>query len=146
MDIPNPLSPPLPIVLYFRQVLRTELLYVGSSWSSCLCMSMRRGPQEYITYALVLTSPAVSCMSGSSNFDIFRDGWSVAVQLLLCWVLSPGLVQYCQFFTDLDYSNKLDLLKLFAVVNIYRVQSSSNPKLLAINQTKLRLVINNGTW
>ena len=34
-------------------------------------------------------------MSGSSNFDSFRDGWLVAVQLLFCGVLSPGLVQYC---------------------------------------------------
>ena len=40
-DIPDPVLPPLPIVHYFRQVFRatscisTELLYVGSSWSSC---------------------------------------------------------------------------------------------------------------
>ena len=26
-------------------------------------------------YQFVLTSPAVSHMSGSSNFDSFRDGW-----------------------------------------------------------------------
>ncbi len=34
-------------------------------------------------------------MSGPSNFDSFRDGWLVSVQLLLCGVLPPGLVQYC---------------------------------------------------
>ena len=51
-DIPDPLSPPLPIVHYFRLVFRatshisTELLYAGSNWSSCLCSSMWRGPQE----------------------------------------------------------------------------------------------------
>ena len=45
-DIPDPLSPPSPIIHCFRQVFRitscigTELLYVGSSWSSCLCSSM----------------------------------------------------------------------------------------------------------
>ena len=45
-DIPDPLSPPLPVVPCFRQVFRdtsciyTELLYVGSSWSSCLCLAM----------------------------------------------------------------------------------------------------------
>ena len=45
-DIPDPLSPPLPIVYRFRQVLRatprtlTELLYVGSSWSPCFCWAM----------------------------------------------------------------------------------------------------------
>ena len=52
-----------------------KLLYVSSSWSSCLCLSMWRGPQVYITYEFVLTSPAVSRMSGSSNFDSFRNGW-----------------------------------------------------------------------
>ena len=31
------------------------------------------GPLEYITYELVPASPAVSCMSGSSNLDSFRD-------------------------------------------------------------------------
>ena len=41
----------------------TELLYVGSSWSSWFCSSMWRGPQEYITYELVPTSPAVSHVS-----------------------------------------------------------------------------------
>ena len=34
-----------------------------------------KGPREFITYELVPTSPAVSSMSGSSNFDSFRDGW-----------------------------------------------------------------------
>ena len=34
-------------------------------------------------------------MSGLSNFYSFRDGWQVAVQLLLCEVLAPGLIQYC---------------------------------------------------
>ena len=69
IDIPGPLSPPLPIVHCFRQVLRaisrigTELLYVGSSWSSWFCTSMWRGPYEYITYELVPTSLAVSRMS-----------------------------------------------------------------------------------
>ena len=54
MDIPDPLSPHLPIVHCFRQILRatsrigTELLYVDSNWTSCLCLSMWRGPLEYI--------------------------------------------------------------------------------------------------
>ena len=47
----------------------------GSSWLSCLCSSMWKGPQEYVAYELVLTSPAVSCMSGSSNLGSFHDGW-----------------------------------------------------------------------
>ena len=55
-DILDPLSPPLHIVYCFWKVFRatsrngTELLCVCSSWSSCLCSSMWRGPQEYITY------------------------------------------------------------------------------------------------
>ena len=50
MDIPDPLSPPLPIVHHFWQILRatphilTELLYVGASWSPWLCSAMWRGP------------------------------------------------------------------------------------------------------
>ena len=46
IDIPDPLSPPLPIVHCYWQVLRatssigTELLHVSSSWMSCLCSSI----------------------------------------------------------------------------------------------------------
>ena len=89
MDIPDPLSPHLPIIHCFQQILRatscigTKLLYVGSSWTSCLCSSMWRGPQAYITYELVLTSPAVSRVSASSNFDSFCDGWLVAVMSIV---------------------------------------------------------------
>ena len=49
-DIPDPLSSLLPIIHRFCLVLRatsrilTELLYVGSSWSSCFCSSMWGGP------------------------------------------------------------------------------------------------------
>ena len=80
-DIPDALLPPLAIGHCFQQVLRatsciyTELLYVGSSWSPCLCSSLWRGPQEYITYELISTSPAVSRMSGLSNLDSFHDRW-----------------------------------------------------------------------
>ena len=37
------------------------------------------GPLEYITDELVPASLAVSCTSGSSNLDSFRDGRQVAV-------------------------------------------------------------------
>ena len=69
------------IVHRFRSVFKatscigTELLYVGPS---CLCLSMWRGPQEYVTYEFVPTSPAVPRMSGSSNLDSFRDGGGVS--------------------------------------------------------------------
>ena len=93
-SLATPLYRPLfPVVFRVTSHIYTELLYVGSSWSSCLCSAMRRGPQEYITNELVPTSPAVSrIMAGSSNLDSFRDGWQVAVQLLLCGVLPPGLL------------------------------------------------------
>ena len=54
-DIPDPLSPPLPIVPCFRQLITTTScisteLYVVSRWSFCLCSSLWRGTQEYITF------------------------------------------------------------------------------------------------
>ena len=68
------------------------LAYTLSSSSSCraastdisdplsaLLPTVHRLWQEYITYELVPDSPAVSCMSGSSNLDSFRDGRLVAV-------------------------------------------------------------------
>ena len=88
-DHPDPLPPPCSIVHRFRYVFKatsrigTELLYVGSSWSFCLCSSMWKGPQEYLTYEFVTTSPAVSRMPVSSNLDTFRDGLYVALQLLV---------------------------------------------------------------
>ena len=84
-DIPDPLSPLVPIFHRFWQVLRatsrilTELLYVSSSWSLCFCSAMCRGPGENITYEPVVSSPAVSCMTGSYNLDSFPDGRSVAI-------------------------------------------------------------------
>ena len=48
-DIPDPLSPLLPVVHRFRQVLRgtarivTELLYVSASWSPCFCSARWMG-------------------------------------------------------------------------------------------------------
>ena len=52
-------------------------------------------PQEYISYEFVPASPAMSCMSGSPNLNSFRDRGQVAVQLVSCGVLLPGLVQDC---------------------------------------------------
>ena len=89
MDLPDPHSPPISIVHCSREVFKaiscisTELLYIGSSWSSCLCSFMWRSPQEYIPYEFILTSPAVFHMSASSYFYIFSwwvvGGHTVAV-------------------------------------------------------------------
>ena len=45
-DIPDPLSPLLPIVHRFRATscILTELLYVCSSWPSCFCLAICEGP------------------------------------------------------------------------------------------------------
>ena len=72
MNLPDPLLPPVPLVYRSQEVFLYQ--HIGSSWSSNLSLSMYSGPQEYITYEFILTSPAVSHMSGSSNLDSFRDG------------------------------------------------------------------------
>ena len=80
-DLPDPLLSPVFIIHDSKEVFQatscigTELLYISSSWSSYFCSSMWRGPQEHIAYEFILTSPAVSCMSGLSNLDSFCDGW-----------------------------------------------------------------------
>ena len=56
------------------RILR-ELLNVSSKWLPCFYMAIWRVPLENIIYEHVPTSPAFSCMSGSSNLDSFRDGW-----------------------------------------------------------------------
>ena len=112
-DISHSLSPHLPIVHCFQQVLKatsrigTKLFYVVSSWTSCLCSSMWRGPQEYITHELVPTSSAVSRMSGLSNFDSFRDGWWVAVDTdnldIVAGILQADTLAPYLFIICLDY-------------------------------------------
>ena len=83
---------------------------------------MWRGPHKYITYEFVLTSPAVTCMSGSSNFDSFCDGWWVAVQLLLCGVLPPGFVQYCSQDSCVVPSSFFSI-RLFSIHEVYPYSS-----------------------
>ena len=81
MGLPDPLSPPVSIVHRSGEVFKaivsldTDLLYMGSGWSSYLCLSMWKGPQEYVAYEFVLTSPTRSHLSGSSNLDSFRHWW-----------------------------------------------------------------------
>ena len=84
-DLLDLLSLPISNVHHSREVLQTtfcistEQLYISSSW-----LSVWRCPQEYIAYEFIFTFPAVSHMSGLFNFDSFRDGLLVALQLLLC--------------------------------------------------------------
>ena len=91
-DLPDPLLPLVSIIHCFQKILQATSC-IGTELSN-LCLSMWRGPQEYIAYEFILTSSAASHMSGSSNLDDFCDGWKVAVQLLFCGVLPLGFFQY----------------------------------------------------
>ena len=90
-DIPDSLPPPPLLVHCFRQVFRatsrigTELLYVVSSWSSCLFTSMWRGPQEYITYELVPTSPACLVHLILIVF-VMGGGWPYSCCFVRCYL------------------------------------------------------------
>ena len=77
-------DPPVPILLLISIVcapggLPVYTLYQLTAlvyWVCCfsnLYSSMRRGSQENITYVFVLTSQAVSHMSGSSILESFHD-------------------------------------------------------------------------
>ena len=63
--------PSLPVGLqgYIQYRHRAVCMYVLTGRPAFACPSMWRGPQEYITYEFVPTSPAVS---GSSKLDSFR--------------------------------------------------------------------------
>ena len=62
---------------------RSSGLHPVSAKSCCMLVradrpdfaSPREGVHRSISYEFVLTSPAVSHMSGSSNLNSFRDGW-----------------------------------------------------------------------
>ncbi len=54
-------------------------------------------------------------MPGSSNFYSFRDGWLVAVELLLCGVLPGGRTQYCSQHFDV-VAVKLFSIRLVSVL------------------------------
>ena len=73
------LPPPISLLHFSLEVLLdipcigTELFYIVSRLSSYLFPFMLTGPLEYIVHDFVLTSLTGSHMSGSCNFDSFRD-------------------------------------------------------------------------
>ena len=95
-DIPDPLT-----LLFPQAGLLDNILYphIVSECMFVLVVLLLHGhvwgPLEYITDELVPTSPAVSCMSGWSNLNSFRNRRQVVVQFFSCGVLPPGLVQNC---------------------------------------------------
>ena len=120
-DVSDPLSPLFPIVHRLRQVfwttsrILTQLLNVYSCQLSCFCMAMCGGPEKYITYEFITASLAVSCMSGSSNLNSFRDRRQMAIQVVSCRVLLPGLVQTKSYIITTakifdNWSQKVQLL------------------------------------
>ena len=50
-----------------------ELLFIGSNWSSFLCSSMWRGPQVYVVYEFVPTSPTTCLVP--VTWIVFVMGW-----------------------------------------------------------------------
>ena len=87
-DITDPLSPLLPIVHCFWQVLRatsrilTELLYVGSSWSTCFCSAMWGVHRR----TSLLLQQCSACMVRLALTIFVMGGW---------WPYSWGFVRYC---------------------------------------------------
>ena len=78
-----------------------SLSYIGSGWSSCLCLSMWMGPPEYVAYEFATISSSVSRMSSSIIFLMgsrwpysccfvgccFQDLFSIARSILV-WLPS----------------------------------------------------------
>ena len=56
-------------------ILNSHRAVVSSCWSTITGVSMRRGPQENITYEFVLATPTLSHKTCSSDLDGFRDDW-----------------------------------------------------------------------
>ena len=82
-DILDLLSPLLPIVhrlwRYATSRILTELLYICSSWSSCFCLAICWGPQEYITYELVFQAAVVSILLyGCTTWTLTKRLWKKA--------------------------------------------------------------------
>ena len=108
----DPLSPPVSLVHRSREVYKaisfigTEQLYIGSCWSSYLCSSIWRDPQEYVTHEFIHTSLAVSRMSGSSKIVFVMGGrWPYRycfgdVASMTCSILLVAfLCSCCQAFS-----------------------------------------------
>ena len=102
-DIPDPLLPLLPIVHRPREGLQgqhTVVLTLAAECMFVLVVLLLHGHvwgvhKSTSLMSLSLLLQQCPCMSGSSNLYNFRDRRQVAVQLVSCWVLPPGLVQDC---------------------------------------------------
>ena len=75
----------------------------------------------------------MSRIPGLSNFDSFRNGWSVAVQLLLCAVLSPWVVR-----NILEYlpSSSIRLVSVHVVHSYSSIDTTTWKKLHFILSTR----------
>ncbi len=79
---------------FFQAAVTSILLYGCTTWTLTKRLEKKLdGNYTRMPCAIfVPASPAVSCMSGSSNLNSFRDRGQVAVQLVSCGVLPPGFV------------------------------------------------------
>ena len=124
--IPDPLSPLLPIVHRFWQVLMatshipTELLYVYSSWPSCFCSAICRGliwyKQMHFNWFHILYSSEVSRIWRKSEFDgevpvleIWRVWSTPSLPLLVCPFWSGVVVPL-----RVPSMDQIDLLKNYS--------------------------------
>ena len=88
-DFPNSFSPFVSIVHLFQQVfystccIRTELLYIGSNWSFCLCSSVWWCPLENVAYEFVLTSQQCPVCLIRLIWMFFLDGKLVAIYIYI---------------------------------------------------------------
>ena len=98
-DIPDPLSPLLPIIHRLWQVFRAtsripiSLLYVCSRWSSCFCLAILNRSTSLMSSSLLLQQ-CPACLVRLTWIGFVMGGrWPYS--WCLVGVLPPGLVQYC---------------------------------------------------
>ena len=67
--------------------ISTELLYIGSSWWSCFCLFLWRGPQEHVAYELyLLLHQCPACLVRLTWIVFVMGGW---------WLHSCYFVRCC---------------------------------------------------
>ena len=81
---------------------------------------MKKSPCVNIIYNFILTSPAVSCTSRSSNLNSLWDGRSVSVQQLFYRALLTGFVQNSMY-------NSCIVLMRFSCIHVVYPYSSNDP-------------------
>ena len=94
-DLPDPLLPPFSIVHRSRSIFKatscisTELLYIGSSWLSCLCLSMWRSAQEYVMSSSLFFQQCPAYLVRLTWIVFVMGGkWPYSCCFVGCWYCS----------------------------------------------------------